>query len=156
MHGLAAQPVQVTSLRRPPAWCADYVGIPFLEHGRDRNGCDCWGLVRLVLAERFGIFMPSYADAYRSTKDARTIAATLAEQRSAWRRVSGPHFREGDVALLEIDGLAMHVGLIVGWPWILHVQGGIDSACDRLDRPHWANGWAQGRHSAWRHPGLVG
>jgi cell wall-associated NlpC family hydrolase len=27
-----------------PAWAADYVGIPFREHGRSRDGADCWGL----------------------------------------------------------------------------------------------------------------
>lgn len=29
-------------------WWNEYVGLPFADKGRTREGCDCWGLVRLV------------------------------------------------------------------------------------------------------------
>jgi cell wall-associated NlpC family hydrolase len=31
-----------------PDWAANYIGLPFREHGRDHNGTDCWGLVTLI------------------------------------------------------------------------------------------------------------
>ncbi len=34
-----------------PIWAGRYIGLPFAEHGRDRGGIDCWGLVRLTLLE---------------------------------------------------------------------------------------------------------
>ena len=35
----------------------DYVGLPWRIGGRDRRGLDCFGLVRLVLAEQAGIIL---------------------------------------------------------------------------------------------------
>ena len=43
-----------------PAWTADYVGLPFKEGGRDRQGLDCYGLLRLVINERFAGTVPEY------------------------------------------------------------------------------------------------
>ena len=33
-------------------WVNDYIGVPYLVNGRDRNGWDCWGLVMAVLYEQ--------------------------------------------------------------------------------------------------------
>ncbi|NMW23861.1 C40 family peptidase, partial [Rhodanobacter denitrificans] len=52
-----------------PAWAGPYVGIPYRTHGRDRAGVDCWGLVRLVMAEVFGAELPDYGDTYRDGED---------------------------------------------------------------------------------------
>lgn len=141
----------VVALRHPPPWVRDYIGLPFAERGRGREGVDCWGLVQLVLRERWRVRVPDYLDAYRATTDAAEIGLTIAAERRWWRRVSGPFYREGDVALLRIAGVAMHVGLIVGWPWMLHVEAGTDAAVDRLDGLR----WSRRLDSVWRHPELV-
>jgi cell wall-associated NlpC family hydrolase len=142
----------IVSLMRPPQWVRDYVGIPFAEHGRTREGCDCWGLVRLVLGERWRVWLPSFARDYRDTEETDAIARTIiGEQGKEWRRISGPFFREGDVALFRLAGRPVHVGLIVGWPWMLHIERGIDAACDRIDGLR----WARRLDSVWRHPDLI-
>lgn len=142
-------------LARPPPWTRDYIGIPFAPHGRDRTGCDCWGLVRLVLRERFGLRLPSYADAYAGAglAEAEDNAAALRHGAGAerWRRLDPGSARAGDVALLRLAGTACHVGVIVGWPWMLHVETGTDAAVERLD----ALRWARRLDSVWRHPALV-
>lgn len=38
----------------------DLIGIPFKVHGRDLNGLDCYGLVKLI-EERKGNIIPEYA-----------------------------------------------------------------------------------------------
>ena len=119
-----------------PAWVADYIGIPFVEHGRDRNSWDCWGCVRLILDERFGIPLPSYAGAYPDTTAAAELGRLIRAEMTPWREVTG-HERAGDVALLRVRGAPMHVGLVVAPGVMLHVEQGIDSMLERYDGPRW-------------------
>ena len=60
-----------------PAWAGRYVGLAFRDHGRDREGVDCWGLLSLVMREQYGVELPSYADRYASAKEREEIAALL-------------------------------------------------------------------------------
>ncbi len=135
-------------LRRPPAWAADYVGLPFVARGSARDGVDCWGLVRLVYAERYGIDLPAHTDAYEDPHDSAVCAAAIASRRSGWRRLAAAELpREGDVALLKVSGRACHVGLACG-DWLLHARDGVGVVVERVD------GWLL-RHaldSWWRHP----
>ena len=39
-------------------WWNKYVGIPYAPGMSSRDGCDCWGLVRLVYREEFGTLLP--------------------------------------------------------------------------------------------------
>jgi cell wall-associated NlpC family hydrolase len=42
------------------AWVNDYVGVPYVENGRDRDGWDCWGLVLAVYRDRLGLDLPDW------------------------------------------------------------------------------------------------
>ncbi len=163
-------------MTRAPAWAAEYIGIPFAERGRTRAGCDCWGLVRLVLAERFGIELPSYADGYETVKDhgrlveliqaGKGITTTEAQRhgeprrdcwlraeraekpvgsrclcasvvKPAWLEVERGAEQAGDVVLLRLRGLPIHVGLVVARGWMLHVEAKVDSVLERFDGLEW-------------------
>lgn len=114
-----------------PAWVADYVGLPFKEKGRDRSGVDCWGLVRLVLAERFGIEVPSYVEEYGSTKERETIGAVIArEVQPPWVEVLPGQERPGDVVLMRRGRHPIHVGLVVAPGRMLHVEEGIEACVE--------------------------
>ena len=118
-----------------PSWATGYVGIPFLDLGRDRAGCDCWGLVRLVIAEQAGIALPSLATCYGSEANAAGVGDAIeAERRSgAWDRIDAGTEQPYDV--VEMSGTArvrgsgwvfgpLHVGVVVTSGWLLHVERG--------------------------------
>jgi len=122
----------------PPAWVAGYIGLPWREHGRDRSGCDCWGLLRLVLAERFGIAVPAYDGRYADTADRAEIAMLMRGGMGPWRQVDEAGVRQGDGALFRVAGQPCHVGVVVAAGWMLHVQKGVDSGLERHDGTRWA------------------
>ena len=120
------------------AWVENYIGIPYLEHGRTHDGCDCWGLVRLVLAEVFLHEVPSLTNDYGPVE--ASVTARLIDQTSAGidaRRVADP--LPGDIAVIRVLGVPSHVGVIVG-PWhVLHVKRGTQAIVERLDVNHMSN-----------------
>ena len=118
-----------------PAWTGHYIGIPFLDLGRDRQGCDCWGLVRLVLGEQAETQLPSLATCYASEDNAAGVRDAIeAERRSgAWHPIDAGDEQPFDV--VEMSGAArvpgsgwmfgpLHVGVVVTSGWLLHVERG--------------------------------
>ena len=49
-----------------------YISIPFADHGRSKNGCDCWGLATVAYKEKFKVDLPLLLD-YDCIKDVRHI-----------------------------------------------------------------------------------
>lgn len=118
-----------------PPWLRRYVGIPFVARGRDHDGCDCWGLVRLALGEQFGLELPRF-DAYRSLRERELIQTLITAGLPDWRDVTGTE-RAGDVVLLRLAGRPLHVGLVVARGTMLHIEDGIDACLERYDGLAW-------------------
>lgn len=117
---------------------ADYIGIPFLTHGRTREGLDCWGLVRLVYHERFGIDLPSLAEGYAdATLDRSGVCSLVEAERPAWILVTPGEEQPGDVVLLRLRGLPVHVGVVTRPGWMLHVTAGVETTEERFDDGLW-------------------
>lgn len=122
-----------------PFWVSDYIGLPFETHGRSRKGCDCWGLVRLVLEERFGQRLPCYGDMYDSTKAAAQIGRIVDLEKRFWQEIPAGKEKLGDVIVLRARGQPMHVGLVIGGGKMLHVVEGADSVFEPYDGFKWKN-----------------
>lgn len=140
-----------------PSWCAPYIGLPYLDKGRDRAGADCWGGVRLALQEVFGFALPDYADTYTQASDHKSVArAVEAGLKDGWECIGiAPDtlhdrwwrwldVRAGDLVIIQVGGRPWHAGLVVTPDRFLHwPPPGRDrkqtfSCIERLDAPMWA------------------
>lgn len=121
-----------------PIWAGRYIGLTFKDHGRDRTGLDCWGLVRLVLSEQFGLALPSFIHEYKHTLEKTRIAPLITRELLRWQPVAAGQEQAGDIVILRLHGQPMHVGLVLGDRQMLHIESGINSAIERYTSPHWA------------------
>jgi hypothetical protein len=141
---------------QPPAWAGTYVGIPYRDHGADRSGCDCWGLVRLVYRERAGVILPAYAADYDDERDTDGVARCVEAARASgsWRRVDPPAQPLDIAEMLSLlrsrrgwSYPPLHVGVVLALGWLLHTEVATGSVLVRSDDP------TLGRRIAgyWRH-----
>ena len=120
-----------------PFWAGHYIGLPFQDHGRDSSGLDCWGLVRLVLAEQFDIALPSYIHEYQRTTQVEKISTLIERESSKWKEVPAGSEVCGDTVTLRVRGRPMHVGLVLGDRQMLHIECGINSVIERYVGARW-------------------
>jgi cell wall-associated NlpC family hydrolase len=116
-----------------PSWAREYIGIPFRSNGRDRSGCDCWGLTRLVQREVFGKELPSFADRYTDSLDRETVEILIDEYRPLLlgEKIDTPDI--GDITVLLFSGHRCHLAIYVGDGKVLHTDCLTDSCLELLD-----------------------
>ena len=121
-----------------PFWAGHYIGLPFQDHGRDRSGLDCCGLVRLVMSEQFGIALPSYVHEYQRTTQVEKIGDLVEREASHWTPVAAEREICGDAIVLRVRGRPMHVGVVLGDRQMLHIEHGINSVIESYAGLRWA------------------
>ena len=123
-----------------PNWVADYIGLPYLQHGRTREGMDCWGLIILVFAEKFKVTLPSYATDYRDVDALEEINDIVeVEKQRGWVQIPAGSERLGDVVVFRVVGIPCHVGMVTEQGRFLHTIKGIDSAHADYTSSRWRN-----------------
>ena len=115
-------------------WWNDYLSVPFLEKGRDQNGCDCWGLVRLVYKSEWNIDLPDYLDCYDNTEDRQALGVLIDDEKKQWINSNGD---SGDVIIVNMRGVPMHVGIVTRRGFMLHCAKGINTVHERYDSFKW-------------------
>lgn len=135
----------------PPAWSNGFLGIPALDHGRDRAGCDCWGLACIVFRETLDVTLPDYLG-YGSVEEHAEIEALIqgAQTSPLWHHVTG-HADSFDIAVFRRGRFATHLGIVVRHGLMLHMAA--RSHSQLADYRH--GPWAHRFLGHWRHASRV-
>lgn len=129
---------------------SQYVGIPFVDGGRDRDGCDCYGLVRLILRAEYGIDLPAYADGAVCAHERAEVAALFDLDRQTGPWVPVTRAQAGDVVLLRVDGHPAHLGLAVDHCRMIHTR-----ADQSKVEPYTGRLWRDRIAGLYRHQALI-
>lgn len=115
------------------------LSVPFADHGRDYEAWDCYGLILCAFRDVHGVTLPAfemgYATAGETRQDREAIAGLIDSGRPFWRPVAAP--AASDVALLNIGGRPVHVGLMLDTRRMLHAEKKIGTAVERVTAPMW-------------------
>lgn len=121
---------------------ADFVDraltVPFVPHGRDYTGWDCWGLIYVAHRDVLGVKIPSYADQYdaRDVRGAPSLSRLVLTHLPEWNRTTRPAM--GDVALFRVAGRPVHVGFMLDPRRMIHSEARIGTMVEPLSSVQWA------------------
>lgn len=117
-----------------------YLDVCWDENGSDGSflGSNCYGLVRLIYREEFGIVLPRYEGVgYTKGVNEEALANLYKREKAAlWEDVEVP--RCGDVIWLRIAGNPYHVGVMVSPTSFIHIEEGCGPVIEEITSPRWA------------------
>ena len=115
-----------------------YIGIPFIDGGRNSEGCDCWGLVKLIYENELGIELPDFNISALDTP--AVIEAMDSGKRKQWRDTSLEP-EKYDVVALHIGqkhfNMVNHVGIYMGNGMFIHTLQRTASMMNRMGDAQW-------------------
>jgi cell wall-associated NlpC family hydrolase len=100
------------------------MNMPFVEKGRDYEGCDCFGLVWLGFRDVLGITLPKHTDEYEdagtTTESRAHLGGLVVTHKREWEQVKNPS--PMDVVLFRLAGQPIHVGLMIDKKNFIHSE----------------------------------
>lgn len=114
-----------------------YLGIPYQDHGRSKEGLDCWGLCVMIAKEKYGYVLPNLDHDYTSAADGKSVG-TLVEinKLSGWEKVSV--YRSGDIVVFNVAGFPCHVGTYIDDDRFIHILNGSHVTIEHLNSITWS------------------
>lgn len=123
-------------------WAAKYIGIPYQAQGRSIRGCDCYGLLWLVLTQEYGHAVPSMAGLKYERGHEAELAQAMADYDASaaqWLEIGPGQEKAGDAILLRLAGHPIHVGVVVQSGLMLHVERGTHATLEAYGSIRWRN-----------------
>ena len=111
-----------------------YIGIPFVELGRDRKGLDCLGLLLLIFSEKLGINFDDYRKVeYEYDWDKKGYNPILENIDNNWEQINNKKYKKYDVHIFYDNHLIpRHLGINIGNGKFIHVYENSKVRIDRL------------------------
>ena len=122
------------------------LGVRYTRGGREWPRLDCWGLVRLIFRECFGIELDPHDTAAWGTN---VVGREIVAERAAWIPVERAAVRAGDIALMRRIGRPFHVGVALDGRSLIHADDRVNVCVEPLASQ-------LGRVEFYRHPQLEG
>jgi cell wall-associated NlpC family hydrolase len=117
------------------AWSDKYIGAPFSPQGDGPDSFDCWGLIRFVFKEQFGIVLSRSGYDYDDEDQCQSLVTHHAHE---FVKVDGPV--EGALVLWHFKGTRPHVGVCVNGREMLHMTKDNGAVVVRLGTSKVRNG----------------
>lgn len=125
-------------------WVNTYIGIPFVSGGRDINGCDCYGLVRLILSQEYGYTLPLLSSEYTNALNASETGPLFVHHAPLLLGEQITQPEPAAVLLIRNLGFRCHVALYAGDDYIIHSRRRVGTVCERIENIRMfgtAEGW---------------
>ena len=100
------------------AWVNDYVGIPYVPCGRDWQGVDCYGLLKLVYRDEYNIDLPDWLV---DPVDLRDVNKHIEDAVTSGQFTETDTPADGDIVVCYRTRAAHHIGVFVGGS-VLHAD----------------------------------
>lgn len=116
-------------------WAERYIGLPFVDHGRDFDGCDCWGLIRLIMKHECSVDLPAYGET--SALDLQAVAGMVAKEKEIepWIYVHPTAVKAFDVVVMHRRRDPIHIGIMATRFEVIHIEEKTDSVLVPLTHP---------------------
>lgn len=117
----------------------DLIGIPFVDKGRDKSGCDCMGLA-IMTHKAFNVDIPDFQV---ESDDSEKINSNFIEQlySNKWVKLEKPE--KPCIVVLGFNpycpDMVTHVGTYIGDNKILHTLTDKSSTVFKLEHPFFKN-----------------
>ena len=129
-------------------WWSKYVGLPFLENGRDRDGLDCWGLGRLVYADNLGVDLPVFGGRYEVVNAGFEEQERLRDEViDGWAEVTEEMHKPFDMIIFTLGGNPLHCAVVTKHGEMLHITAG----CNAVVESYAGRGWQRRLEGVYRY-----